>query len=185
MIRPSRRNGRHGPGGNRRRLTRVLLAGVLTTAGLTGVSAGTAQAAGEQVNIWLTTTSDSGGRTVTRGLQPQTPVTFQPGNGGSGTNLTVNENTKYQTFTGGGASFTDTAAWLMKGSGALSQATRDDTMRKLFSPTDGIGLSFIRNPLGGSDLARFGYTFDDMPAARPTPTCRNSRSHMISRTCCR
>lgn len=146
----------------------MLLADVLTTAGLTGVFAGTAQAAGEQVNIWLTTTSDSGGRTVTRGLQPQTPVTFQPGNGG-GTNLTVNENTKYQTFTGGGASFTNTAAWPMKGSGALSQATRDDTMRKLFSPTDGIGLSFIRNPLGGSDLARFGYTFVDMPAGRTDP----------------
>lgn len=160
MIRPS---------GTRRRLTRMLLVGVLTTAGLTGVSAGTAQAAGEQVNIWLTTTSDGGGRTVTRGLQQQTPVNFQPGNGGSGTNLTVNENTKYQTFTGGGASFTDTAAWLMKGSGALSQTTRDDTMRKLFSPTDGIGLSFIRNPLGGSDLARFGYTFDDMPAGQTDP----------------
>lgn len=155
----------------RARLTRMLLVGALTTASLTGVSAGTAQAAGEQVNIWLTTTSDGGGRTVTRGLQQQTPVNFQPGNGGSGTNVTVDENTKYQTFTGGGASFTDTAAWLMKGSGALSQATRDDTMRKLFSPTDGIGLSFIRNPLGGSDLARFGYTFDDMPALpeRPGP----------------
>lgn len=162
----------------------MLLADVLTTAGLTGVFAGTAQAAGEQVNIWLTTTSDSGGRTVTRGLQPQTPVTFQPGNGG-GTNLTVNENTKYQTFTGGGASFTNTAAWPMKGSGALSQATRDDTMRKLFSPTDGIGLSFIRNPLGGSDPRGSATPSSTCPPAGPTPTCRNSRSHMIPRTCCR
>ncbi|MFD7324727.1 ricin-type beta-trefoil lectin domain protein [Streptomyces sp. NPDC059875] len=155
------------------RLARALLAGALTTAGLTGLtglSAGTAQAAGEQVNIWLTTTDDSGGRHVTRGLQQQTPVTFQSGNGGGGTNITVDENTRYQTFTGGGASFTDTAAWLMKGSGALSQATRDDTMRKLFSPTEGIGLSFVRNPMGGSDLARFGYTYDDLPAGQTDPT---------------
>ncbi|MFJ9031130.1 ricin-type beta-trefoil lectin domain protein [Streptomyces sp. NPDC102274] len=152
-----------------RRLTRVLLAGALATAGLTGLSAGTAHAAGEQVNIWLTTTDDSGGRHVTRGLQQQTPVNFQPGNGGSGTNVSVDEATRYQTFTGGGASFTDTAAWLMKGSGALSQATRDDTMKKLFSPTEGIGLSFIRNPMGGSDLARFGYTYNDIPAGQTDP----------------
>ncbi|WP_328396069.1 ricin-type beta-trefoil lectin domain protein [Streptomyces sp. NBC_00390] len=152
------------------RTLRILLAGALAAAGLTGLSAGTAQAAGEQVNIWLTTTDDSGGRHVTRGLQQQTPVTFQSGNGGGGTNITVDENTRYQTFTGGGASFTDTAAWLVKGSGALSRATRDATMKKLFSPTDGIGLSFVRNPMGGSDLARFGYTYDDMPAGRTDPT---------------
>ncbi|MEV8392372.1 MULTISPECIES: ricin-type beta-trefoil lectin domain protein [unclassified Streptomyces] len=164
-----------------RRLTRVLLAGALTTAGLTGLSAGTAHAAGEQVNIWLTTTDDSGGRHVTRGLQQQTPVNFQPGNGGSGTNVSVDEGTRYQTFTGGGASFTDTAAWLMKGSGALSQATRDDTMRKLFSPTEGIGLSFVRNPMGGSDLARFGYTYNDLPAGQTDPTlARFSLAHDLA-----
>ncbi|MCL7381901.1 ricin-type beta-trefoil lectin domain protein [Streptomyces sp. 35G-GA-8] len=167
--------------GSGRRLTRVLLAGALTTAGLTGLSAGTAHAAGEQVNIWLTTTDDSGGRHVTRGLQQQTPVNFQPGNGGSGTNVSVDEGTRYQTFTGGGASFTDTAAWLMKGSGALSQATRDDTMRKLFSPTEGIGLSFIRNPMGGSDLARFGYTYNDLPAGQTDPTlARFSLAHDLA-----
>ncbi len=153
-----------------KRTIRILLAATLAAAGLTGLTAGTAQAAGEQVNVWLTTTSDAGGRTVTRGLQQQTPVNFQAGNGGSGTNITVDENTRFQTFSGGGASFTDTAAWLMKGSGALSQATRDATMRKLFSPTEGIGLSFVRNPMGGSDLARFGYTYNDLPAGQTDPS---------------
>ncbi|MFD9222187.1 ricin-type beta-trefoil lectin domain protein [Streptomyces sp. NPDC060064] len=148
---------------------RILLASALAAAGLTGLTTGSAHAAGEQVNIWLTTTDDAGGRHVTRGLQQQTPVNFQAGSGGSGTNITVDENTRFQTFTGGGASFTDTAAWLMKGSGALSQATRDATMKKLFSPTEGIGLSFVRNPMGGSDLARFGYTYDDVPAGQSDP----------------
>ncbi|MEU9700701.1 ricin-type beta-trefoil lectin domain protein [Streptomyces sp. NPDC047981] len=166
------------------RLLRTLLAGALAAsgltglAGLTGLSAGTAHAAGEQVNVWLTTTDDAGGRHVTRGLQQQTPIAFQSGNGGAGTTLTVDENTRYQTFTGGGASFTDTAAWLMKGSGALSQETRDATMRKLFSPTEGIGLSFVRNPMGGSDLARFGYTYNDLPAGQTDPTlARFSLAH--------
>lgn len=154
----------------RTRTIRVLLASALAAAGLTGLTTGSAHAAGEQVNVWLTTTNDDRGRNVTRGLQQQTPVNFQPGTGGSGTNVTVDENTRFQTFTGGGASFTDTAAWLMKGSGALSQATRDETMKKLFSPTEGIGLSFVRNPMGGSDLARFGYTYDDVPAGQSDPS---------------
>ncbi|NUJ99709.1 ricin-type beta-trefoil lectin domain protein [Streptomyces lunaelactis] len=165
----------------RTRTIRILLASALAAAGLTGLSAGSAQAAGEQVNIWLTTTDDAGGRHVTRGLQPQTPLTFQAGSGGSGTSITVDENTRFQTFTGGGASFTDTAAWLMKGSGALSQATRDETMKKLFSPTEGIGLSFVRNPMGGSDLARFGYTYDDVPAGQTDPSlARFSIAHDLA-----
>nr|WSW66625.1 lectin [Streptomyces sp. NBC_00995] len=155
------------------RPARALLAAVLATAGLTGLSSGTAQAAGESVNITLTTTDDAGGRHVTRGLEAQTPIVFGAGNGGAGTNITVDENTRYQTFTGGGASFTDTAAYLMKSSGALSQATRDATMKKLFSPTEGIGLSFVRNPMGGSDLARYGYTYDDMPAGQTDPSLAN------------
>ncbi|MFF1452358.1 ricin-type beta-trefoil lectin domain protein [Streptomyces sp. NPDC058274] len=148
------------------RTARLLLACLLTTAGLSTVGMPTANAAGEQVTAWLTTTDDSGGRHVVRGLQAQTPFAFQAGTGGSGDNITVDENTRYQTFTGGGASFTDTAAWLMNSSGALSQATRDATMKKLFSPTDGIGLSFTRNPMGASDLARYGYSYDDVPAGQ-------------------
>lgn len=94
------------------------------------------------VSIWLTSTSDSGGRVVTRGLQQQAPVTFQAGNGTGGQTITVDENLRFQEFEGAGASFTDTAAWLMSSSGALSAATREDTMRRLFDPNTGIGLSF-------------------------------------------
>ncbi|MGW3510593.1 ricin-type beta-trefoil lectin domain protein [Streptomyces sp. NPDC000994] len=161
---------RRGFPGRRGRALRLLLAGLLSTAGLTALGAPAAQAAGEPVTAWLTTTDDSGGRHVVRGLEPQTPFAFQSGTGGGGENITVDENTRYQTFTGGGASFTDTAAWLMNSSGALSQATRDATMRKLFSPTDGIGLSFLRNPMGASDLARNGYTYDDVPAGQSDPS---------------
>ncbi|WP_233225593.1 ricin-type beta-trefoil lectin domain protein [Amycolatopsis sp. CA-126428] len=148
---------------------RSLTALIGVTAVAAATFAGPAQAAGETVNVWLTTTSDAGGRTVTRGLQQQTPVTFATGTGSGGVTINVNENTTYQQFEGGGASFTDTAAWLMNSSGALSQATRDDTMRKLFDPNSGIGLSFIRNPLGASDLARYSYTFDDVPAGQTDP----------------
>jgi glucosylceramidase len=149
---------------------RRALAAIGAAAIVTGVlTAAPAQAAGETVNVWLTTTNDSGGRNVTRGLQQQQSVQFGSGTGTGQQTITVDENTRYQSFTGGGASFTDTAAWLMNSSGALSQSTRDDTMRKLFDPNSGIGLSFLRNPMGASDLARYSYTYDDMPAGQNDP----------------
>ncbi|WP_046729236.1 ricin-type beta-trefoil lectin domain protein [Streptomyces humi] len=170
----------HVPARSTPRTLRLLLAGLLTAAGFSAVVP-PAHAAGEQVTAYLTTTDDSAGRHVTRGLQAQTPFAFSAGTGGSGENITVDENTRYQTFTGGGASFTDTAAWLMNSSGALSQATRDATMKKLFSPTDGIGLSFLRNPMGASDLARYGYTYDDVPAGQTDPNLNSfSISHDLA-----
>lgn len=150
------------------RAVRVALA-ALGAAALVGTgTAVPAQAAGPAVQIWLTTTDDSGGRHVTRGLEQQDPVSFGTGDG-AGTAIGVDDAHTYQTFTGAGASFTDTAAWLLNSSGALSDGTRDEVMRKLFSPTDGIGLSFLRNPIGASDLARDSYTFDDMPAGQTDP----------------
>ncbi|MFC5905718.1 ricin-type beta-trefoil lectin domain protein [Streptacidiphilus monticola] len=134
------------------------------------VAAPTAHAANESVSIWLTSTDDSAGRHVTRGLQQQTPVSFAAGTGGSGRQITVDEGTTYQQFTGGGASFTDTAGYLLNSSGALSAATRNSVMTALFDPVNGIGLDFLRNPIGASDLARYDYTFDDMPAGQTDPT---------------
>jgi glucosylceramidase len=130
----------------------------------------TAHAAGESVQVYLTTTSDSGGRNVSKGLEQQAPLTFASGTGGSGQQVTVDEGTQYQQFTGGGASFTDTAAYLLNSSGALSASTRNSVMQKLFDPVNGIGLDFLRNPMGASDLARGNYTFDDMPAGQTDPT---------------
>ena len=142
----------------------VLAPALVITPALTGRAP--AHAAGEHVNIWLTTTSDSGGRSVTRGLQPQTAVAFVAGSAGSGQTIVVDENTRFQQFSGAGASFTDTAAWLMNSSGALTAATRTSVMQKLFDPNTGIGLSFLRNPMGASDLARNDYTYDDVPGGQ-------------------
>src|SRR5687768_4999928 len=145
-----------------KRLLPVLVAALCVAAG--GLGIGTvrpAQAAGEQVNIWLTTTNDSAGRNVTRGLQQQTPVNFGPAGGSANQTITVNENTTYQTFEGGGASFTDSAAWLLNSSNTISATTRNQVMKDLFDPVNGIGLAFTRNPMGASDLARVNYSYDD------------------------
>jgi glucosylceramidase len=146
---------------NWRRRTLAVTAAVGVVAALGLFPSGPASAANESVNIWLTTTNDVGGRNVTRGLQQQTPISFASSSGSAAQNITVNENTTYQQFVGAGASFTDTAAWLMNSSGALSASTRNSVMTALFSPTGGIGLDFLRNPMGASDLARSNYTYDD------------------------
>jgi glucosylceramidase len=167
--------GGNGPGGRRRRLPRLVRYGVAPTLGLLALVAGVvvptaAHAAGESVNIWLTTTSGADGRTVTRGLQQQTPVAFAAGNAAGGANITVNENTKFQQFVGAGASMTDTSGFLLGSSGALSAATKNSVMTKLFDPNSGIGLDFLRNPMGASDLARGNYSYDDVPAGQTDPS---------------
>ncbi|GAB3949898.1 ricin-type beta-trefoil lectin domain protein [Kribbella albertanoniae] len=157
-------NGLFRPAHRRRRALPVAVAALCVAA--TGLGFGTAtapvaQAAGEQVNVYLTTTNDSAGRNVTRGLQQQTPVNFGPAGGTANQTITVNENTTYQSWEGGGASFADSSAWLLNSSNTITAATRDQVMRDLFDPVNGIGLSFVRNPMGASDLARFNYSYDD------------------------
>jgi glucosylceramidase len=168
---------------HRRSRRRALLwtAAVIVTAGIGLFPSGPASAANEPVNIWLTTTSGAAGRTVTRGLQQQAATAFASTSAAASQTITVNENTTYQQFIGAGASFTDTAAWLMNSSGALSTATRSSVMTSLFSPTSGIGVGFLRNPMGASDLARSNYTYDDMPAGQTDPTLAHfSISHDLA-----
>jgi len=151
-----------------RRLAATLLStAVIVAPAATGRTI--SHAAGEVVTIWLTTTDDAAGRHVVRGLQQQTSIAFAPDTGGGAQAIIVDDSTRFQQFSGAGASFTDTAAWLMNSSGALSSATRTSVMQRLFDPNAGIGLSFLRNPMGASDLARFDYTYDDMPAGQTDP----------------
>ncbi len=141
------------PSPHRRAFVSTGIAVITLAAAVTASSP--AAAAGETVSVHLTTTSDSGGRVVTRGLAQQPSVAFSTNGGSANHTITVNEGTTYQQFEGGGASITDTTAYLLRG-GPVSAATRDAVMRKLFHPVDGIGLSFVRNPIGASDLSRPG-----------------------------
>ena len=43
-------------------------------------------------------------------------------------------------------------------------------MKRLFDPVVGIGVSFLRNPIGSSDLTRGWYTLDDNEADRANPS---------------
>src|SRR5258705_635381 len=76
--------------------------------------------------------------------------------------IAVDETGKYQQMDGFGASLTDSSAWLL--SHKLTDQQRKEALEKLFSPTKGIGLSVLRQPMGASDFAIDDYSYDDRPA---------------------
>jgi glucosylceramidase len=81
--------------------------------------------------------------------------------------LIVDDTMRYQTMDGFGASLTDGSAWLLHD--RLDTQTREKVMAQLFDPQHGIGLSFLRQPIGASDLSREESSFDDMPAGQQDP----------------
>jgi glucosylceramidase len=108
----------------------------------------TASLAATAARVWITTADR------TNLLTEQAGVSF--GTSGSGSTITVNPNTTYQSMVGFGASFTDAAAY-----NVFNSPRRDSIMTALFNPVSGIGLSFLRQPIGASDFSRSFYTYDD------------------------
>ena len=52
--------------------------------------------------------------------------------------------------------------------------SRPTLMQELFSPTGGIGISFLRQPMGATDFSASGnYSYDDMPAGETDPNLIN------------
>lgn len=102
-------------------------------------------------------------------MAAQPNVSFSTSAAEAGTNTVVVDSTQqYQTVEGFGADFTDSAAYLLEQVAQPAQLT--STMSDLFTRNGGgIGLSFMRNPMGASDIARSVYSFDDQPAGSTDP----------------
>lgn len=96
-------------------------------------------------------------------MAPQPSVKFTQNSGDAGTNTVVVDATqRYQSIDGFGAAFTDSACYLLHN--VAQKKALAAAMSNLFTRTgSGIGLSFMRNPIGASDLARSVYSFDDQP----------------------
>jgi len=120
---------------------------------------------GPAVSMVLTTDDQ------TRLMQPQSSINFTTASGGSNP-VFVDESQVYQQIEGFGAAFTDSAAYLLK---EVAQASaRTAAMNDLFTRTgNGIGLNFMRVPMGASDIARSEYSYDDMPSGQTDPTLAN------------
>ncbi|WP_187274171.1 carbohydrate-binding protein [Paenibacillus sp. N3.4] len=105
-------------------------------------------AAGETVNVWRTN------ETLTEKLTAQSNITFSPYRSTDENTIYVDENVAFQTVDGFGASITDSSAYLMNQK--LSSTARNTLMTNLFSPTSGIGISWLRQPIGASDFSASG-----------------------------
>jgi glucosylceramidase len=76
--------------------------------------------------------------------------------------VVVDPTRTFQTMSGFGGAITDSSATVLY---RLSPQARQAAMRSLFDPRVGDGLSYLRQPIGGSDfVATAPYTYDDMPA---------------------
>lgn len=98
-------------------------------------------------------------------LTVQPNLVFAAGSA-TGTVITVDDSIRYQRLEGIGASFTDSSAYLVWNK--LLPEQRSALMQDLFS-SSGIHLSFLRQPMGASDLALSDYTYDDVPAGDSDP----------------
>ena len=123
--------------------------------------AGAGTAPAQTVDVWLTTIDQSSK------LQQQASVTFTSGTGGSNP-VVIDETQTYQEVEGFGASFTDSAAYLLNQ--VATPTAKASAMNNLFTRSgNGIGVSFVRNPMGASDLTRFHYSYDDNPPGGTDP----------------
>ncbi|MFF0204313.1 RICIN domain-containing protein [Streptomyces sp. NPDC005017] len=131
---------------------RARAAGAALVLAVAGLAAGTtsAQAADPTARVWVTTPDGA------RKLSAET-VTFnstvQP------IDIRVDAGSRGQRFTGAGASVTEASAHLVQ---SLPADRRADLMKSLFSTTEGIGLNYLRQPLGSTDFNSGGfYTYED------------------------
>ncbi|RFU87821.1 glycosyl hydrolase [Streptomyces triticagri] len=124
----------------------TVLAAALTLTG-TGIAYGVqdeapSPAAAEQAQVWITT-ADGSSKLSDAGAVPFTGSP-QP------TDIAVDPSDTGQQFTGAGASVTEASAHLIE---QLPDGTRDSLLQGLFSRDgDGIGLNYLRQPLGSSDF---------------------------------
>jgi glucosylceramidase len=123
---------------------------------------------GPTVSVVITTDDQ------TMQLAAQPSISFSTATGG-GNAIYVDEAELYQPIEGFGAATTDSAMYLLNEVAKPNQPAQfNQTMSDLFTRQGGgIGLSFIRNPMGASDLARSVYSFDDNGGTQDSPALPN------------
>src|SRR5258708_185122 len=87
---------------------------------------------GAAVQLWITTSDSSPNPGVAFGLARQPDLPFGADAADGVLAIDINESKVYQRMEGGGASFTDSAAWLVNE--VLSPDARDAVMHNLFDP---------------------------------------------------
>jgi glucosylceramidase len=132
------------------------------------IASGTYTLNGPAVSVVLSTDD----KTQLMAVQPA--INFGLGStADAGTNTVVVDPTQtYQSIEGFGAAFTDSAAQLLMN--VEPAASLPGTLNDLFTTNgDGIGLSFMRIPMGASDIALSVYSYDDQTVGATDLTLAN------------
>ncbi|WP_426454673.1 carbohydrate-binding protein [Paenibacillus sp. S-38] len=116
---------------------------------------------GQPVEVYMTTWDGA------KRLSQEAGVSFRPDRNPHPYTIHVDESRTYQTMDGYGASLTDSSAYVIYHH--LDEKKRTELMRQLFDPVQGLGLSYLRLPMGASDFALNDYTYDDMPEGQVDP----------------
>ena len=74
--------------------------------------------------------------------------------------IALDSTTCYQEMEGFGAALTGSSAYLLKN---MDEVSRKKTLTDLFDPSTGIGINYIRIPIGSSDFSLGNYTYCDNP----------------------
>ncbi|HEY8686683.1 MAG TPA: glycoside hydrolase family 30 beta sandwich domain-containing protein [Chloroflexota bacterium] len=133
---------------------------IIVCTGLLGACAyntGRITTPGAVAQAWITTADQS------RLLSRQPDVLIKSGPDASSVVIDVDEGTSYQEIVGFGAAMTDASAYLIQ---HKLGAQRDAILHELFGRNPGLGLSFVRVPMGASDFSTHDYSYDDMPAGQ-------------------
>src|SRR6476659_7670273 len=125
---------------------KVALTAILITACATAHSASSAPVTAGIVSAWVTTGDQA--RLLARepdlhfnrvAPDPSTPI------------IEVDHSHAFQSVVGWGAAMTDASAYLIQTK--LTAAKREALLQELFGREPGIGLSFVRIPMGASDFS--------------------------------
>jgi glucosylceramidase len=126
---------------------------LLALAAPAGAAARPKAPATSAVQSWVTTAD---GRKL---LAPVAGLSFGADSPSAPNRVVVDDQVRGQVFRGAGAAMTESSAVVLAG---LPAAAREQVMRRLFSPTEGIGLSLLRQPLGATDFSLGSWMYDDV-----------------------
>ena len=108
---------------------------------------------GSPVQSWVTTAD------ARKLLAPVAGLSFGPDSPSAPNRVVVDDSVRGQVFRGAGAAMTESSAVVLSG---LPATAREQVMRRLFSPSEGIGLSLVRQPLGATDFSLGSWSYDDV-----------------------
>jgi glucosylceramidase len=131
----------------------MILLVLLALAGPRWVGAAAHSPAETSSKVYLTTPDE------THLLSPEPPIPLSDDTSPEGNVIRVDETQTFQQIDGFGASITDSTAYLLED--VLGSDLRSKLMAQIFNKDQGIGVSFLRQPLGSSDLSRTLYSFHD------------------------